>query len=336
MALKKVERALHKHRKKLESKRNVIGTGIGRKVVKGKMTKQEVVVVFVKSKKRPEQIASKDLIPASVSNITTDVVELGDVKALQDPKGKFRPAPGGVSVGHKDITAGTLGLWVQKNNAWHILSNNHVLANVNAAAIGDSIYQPGSYDGGKESDTIAKLSEFITIDFNVGDNLVDAALAKVIGGEGGDDDPSACFLGNLFAKSANAAAFTLRRKTRLQAVIPFVVGDYVDEEILNIGKPSGFGSASVGDAIKKMGRTTGLTTGTVLYENANVNVNYSNGKIAYFTDQLVAGAMSAGGDSGSAILKENNELVGLLFAGSATSTIMNRIEHVQNLLNFTL
>lgn len=328
--MKKVENALQKHRKKLELKKNVIGTGIGRKIVNGKVTNQEAVVIFVKSKKKPEQLAKRDLIPATISNVTTDVVELGEVKALQDPKGKFRPAPGGVSVGHKNITAGTLGLWVQKNDTWYILSNNHVLANSNEALMKDSIYQPGPFDDGKETDTIAKLTDYIVIDFNGGDNLVDAALAKVI-----SDFPSTCFLGNIFVKSANAISSIFRRNTRLQAIVPIDVEDYVDKNILNIGQPVSFGKASIGDKIKKMGRTTGLTTGTILYENVNVNVNYGSGKIAYFVDQLVAGDMSAGGDSGSAVLNENNEVIGLLFAGSDTSTIINRIEYVQHLL-FTL
>jgi hypothetical protein len=38
--------------------------------------------------------------------------------------------------------------------------------------------------------------------------------------------------------------------------------------------------------------------------------------------------MSQGGDSGSAVLDGNNRLVGLLFAGSDTTTIINRIENV--------
>lgn len=50
----------------------------------------------------------------------------------------------------------------------------------------------------------------------------------------------------------------------------------------------------------------------------------------------MAGAMSQGGDSGSAVLDENNRLVGLLFAGSDNSTIINRIEHVFSALDVSL
>ncbi len=58
--------------------------------------------------------------------------------------------------------------------------------------------------------------------------------------------------------------------------------------------------------------------------------------MALFTDQLMAGAMSQGGDSGSAVLDNNNNLVGLLFAGSDTSTIINRIENVFSSLGLGL
>jgi V8-like Glu-specific endopeptidase len=46
--------------------------------------------------------------------------------------------------------------------------------------------------------------------------------------------------------------------------------------------------------------------------------------------------MSQGGDSGSAVLDEKNQLVGLLFAGSDTTTIINRIENVFSALGVTL
>jgi hypothetical protein len=50
----------------------------------------------------------------------------------------------------------------------------------------------------------------------------------------------------------------------------------------------------------------------------------------------MAGAMSQGGDSGSAVLDGEKRLVGLLFAGSDNSTIINRIEHVFSALGLSL
>jgi hypothetical protein len=70
--------------------------------------------------------------------------------------------------------------------------------------------------------------------------------------------------------------------------------------------------------------------------DVTVNVQYGEGKIARFTDQFMAGAMSQGGDSGSAVLADNNHLVGLLFAGSDTTTVINRIQNVFSALGVSV
>ena len=112
--------------------------------------------------------------------------------------------------------------------------------------------------------------------------------------------------------------------------------DDVKDEILNIGVPQAVVEAELGMAIRKSGRTTGFTTGEIQQVDVTVNVQYGEGRIATFTDQLMAGAMSQGGDSGSAVLDEHNNLVGLLFAGSDTSTILNRIQNVFSELGVSL
>jgi hypothetical protein len=86
-------------------------------------------------------------------------------------------------------------------------------------------------------------------------------------------------------------------------------------------------------AIQKSGRTTGFTSGAIQQVDATVQVSYGMGQVATFTDQLVAGAMSAGGDSGSAVLDEGGRVIGLLFAGSESTTIINRIQNVLEALD---
>ena len=99
---------------------------------------------------------------------------------------------------------------------------------------------------------------------------------------------------------------------------------------------AGVKSAILGMKIKKSGRTTGITTGEITQVDVTVNVQYGEGKIATFEDQIMAGPISKGGDSGSAVLTEDNYLCGLLFAGSDEVTICNRIENVFELLNIRL
>ena len=146
--LNTVRTALTNVRTGLHGRANVLATGVGYKVSGGQRTPDLSFVCSVRHKVDLSQLAAKDRIPAEVDGVPTDVVATGTLRALQAPTGRFRPAPGGVSIGHRDITAGTLGCLVRKGGVTYILSNNHVLANSNAASPGDPILQPGPYDGG--------------------------------------------------------------------------------------------------------------------------------------------------------------------------------------------
>ncbi|MGD8471773.1 MAG: hypothetical protein PVJ82_10305, partial [Desulfobacteraceae bacterium] len=288
------------------------------------------IVCSVRQKVPTSQLSSQDLVPAAVDGTATDVVQTGVIRALQAPTDRFRPAPGGVSVGHVAITAGTLGCWVTKNGQNVILSNNHVLANSNDAEIGDAILQPGPYDGGSfPQDHIANLTQFVPISFQ--------------------GDPSECQFANTVVSVFNLGCRMIGSNTRYRATniqaqenrvdaaiaTPLNAAD-VKDEILNIGAIAGTVSGELGMAVKKSGRTTGFTTGEIQQVDVTANVQYGAGKIAVFTDQLMAGAMSQGGDSGSAVVDDNNRLTGLLFAGSDTTTIINRIENVFGALGVSL
>src|SRR5439155_6301701 len=108
----------------------------------------------------------------------TDVEEVGEIVAFTYSRRFPRPVPCGVSCGHVQITAGTLGcLVVLNNNRLCILSNNHVLANENNARPGDHIIQPGRVDGGQDpNDLIGVLERFVPISFP-GPNQADCAAA---------------------------------------------------------------------------------------------------------------------------------------------------------------
>jgi hypothetical protein len=321
---------LRDKRPQLHAQGNVVATGVGYKVTKGKKTSNLSIVCSVVKKLPLVQLPKKDMVPPAIDGIPTDVIETGYIYALQSHTARYRPAPGGVSVGHRDITAGTLGCWVKKNGQFFILSNNHVLANSNAAQIGDPILQPGPYDGGSlPGDHIANLSEFIPISFT--------------------DTPSTCPFASGVAGILNGIASILGSDARLKAVRASAQENLVDaaiarplndqdvkNEILEIGALNGVAQGGLGMAIKKSGRTTALTTGEIQQVDVTVNVQYGEGRIAFFTDQLLAGAMSQGGDSGSAVLDNSNKLVGLLFAGSDTTTIINRIENVFSALGLSL
>lgn len=321
-----VQKVLTKNRKKL-LKKNIEAVGIGYKVKDGKRTCELAVICSVKKKLPLSRISKSDLIPVKINGILTDVIEVGIIKALHT--NRHRPAPGGVSVGHIDITAGTLGCIVKNAGTRYILSNSHVLACSGDAEIRDEILQPGAHDSGVlPDDHIAELSNFVPINFS--------------------GVPSECPIANIFVKAINEILYAIGSSTCLQSIKqaetnlvdaaiarPFQDED-VSDEIMGIGQIAGIKSAILGMKIKKSGRTTGLTTGEITQVDVTVNVQYGESRIATFSDQIMAGPMCAGGDSGSAVLDENNNIIGLLFAGSDSTMVANRIENVFKLLNVHL
>jgi GH25 family lysozyme M1 (1,4-beta-N-acetylmuramidase) len=104
------------------------------------------------------------------------IVKVDKFKALRTER--HRPIQGGISIGHKDITAGTMSLLVKDKSTCEplILSNNHVLANINRGKPGDAIFQPGKADGGSSSDTVGYLDRFAIIENGA---TIDAAVAKL-------------------------------------------------------------------------------------------------------------------------------------------------------------
>ena len=138
-----------------DGKIGLVACGIGYKEVGGVKTDELCIIVSV-VKKVPLKYVN-NLVPPVVDGVKTDVQETGVFKALQVRTDKWRPAPGGVSIGHPAITAGTLGCLVQRGGETFILSNNHVLAVSNLGRPGDPIIQPGAHDGGVEPDDHMRL-----------------------------------------------------------------------------------------------------------------------------------------------------------------------------------
>lgn len=220
--------------------------------------------------------------------------------AVDDPTTSYpRPVPIGVSTGHPSITAGTIGARVTDGEQVFALSNNHVFAANNGGRQGDNLLQPGAADGGQDpDDAFGTLYDFEPLSFcRVGvceSNRIDAAVALT-----------------------------------------------TQDELANATPEGGYGSprpwtidAAIGMAVQKFGRTTGHTVGEISGIHATLDVDYRTGT-ARFEDQIVISGrgFSAGGDSGSLVVTKGLLLgdrrpVGLLFAGSASTTIANPIAHV--------
>lgn len=226
-------------------------------------------------------------------------------QTCDDPQSScLRPIPLGVSGGNiNDISkayccGGTLGALVQDANGFYILSNNHVLARTNKGESGDDIIHPGLIDqvpvcSQDASDRVADLTRFVPISFKRGTNLVDAAIAEIVPGK---VDASGTILG-------------------INTVSPHIL------------------APEIGLSVTKSGRTTGQTFGMIVAVDVTADVAYDRQcgmgtQIARFINQIriEPGAFSSGGDSGAVIVEnlgDEPQPVGLLFAGSSTTTLAN-------------
>lgn len=306
------------------AKKNVIGVALGKKRVGGEKTDEDVITVLVTTKVSAECLDPKDIVPATLCGVPTDVIEVGYIQAPPpvSPMGvwtaRHRPPVPGISIGHKDITAGTFGCMVVAGDTPVMLSNNHVFANSNKGKVGDPILQPGRIDGGVASDEVGQLLDFAPIVFPGNGNCKVASTA-------------ARLLNKLAALTGHKSRLTVDQSSgpmnQVDAAVA-VPNVPVSHEIIEIGAPVGIRDAELGMKVQKCGRTTGHTYDEVEQMEATVQVSYGPGKVGLFNHQLIMGPMSAGGDSGSAILDMDKYVVGLLFAGSDRVTIASPIQLV--------
>lgn len=99
-------------------------------------------------------------------------------------------------------------------------------------------------------------------------------------------------------------------------------------------------------SVKKSGRTSGVTTGTIKSINATVNVSYSDECagdefVTTFTGQIIVspGKFIKGGDSGSLMVENvgtNPRPIGLLYAGSKRVAIASPVKDVLDEISISL
>lgn len=204
------------------------------------------------------------------------------------------PVPAGVSTGNDQYCeSGTIGARVLSSGTIYALSNNHVFAAQNRVPVGADILQPGLFDTGcatSGTTAIGTLFAFAPISFCAGsvcpNNTIDAAIVT----------SDASRLGNWTP--------------------PFGYG--VPNHVLR--------APSLALTVRKYGRTTGQTNGTITGIDATVDVGYTTG-VARFVHQIVvstcSGVCAKPGDSGSLWVTNDasKNPVGLLFAGNQSNSV---------------
>ena len=202
---------------------------------------------------------------------------------------------------------GTLGSLIQVNGVQYILSNYHVF----------------------ESDIVPGGNGIVA---TTGDNIIQPGLIDV---------------GCNAANAQNVATLVQLSSlpgNNVDCSVAQVISGMVSTSgaILEIGTiSSSTVGASLNQAVKKSGRTTGLSSSKVSGLNATISVAYENecaGGAAFtktFTGQIVIANSKSqflnAGDSGSLMVENvttNPRAVGLLYAGSSTSAIANPINEV--------
>lgn len=302
---------------------NIHAVGVGRKVSDGRTTKTICVRIHVVQKLPESLLPAAERIPAEIDGVPTDVVESAPASITARPvapacttrrRRRQRPILAGISAGHFAITAGTLGCFCRSTRvgddpeALFALSNNHVFADVDRAAVGDNLVQPGTADGGRNpADRFATLARAVPIALGgTTPNRVDAAIGLI---------------GPTFQ---------------------------VTNEVCTIGAILGTVAPTEEMAVRKHGRTTGLTYGRVtdVSYDALVGMDHADPTvIALFEDQVrIEGAaptpvFGLGGDSGSLVVgRRNRRAVALYFAGpeSGLYGIASPIREVTRLLEIRI
>jgi hypothetical protein len=319
-------RAKEANEKLLLSKPHVIGLDVGYRIKNGKTTDERVVIVYVSRKVERSDLAEGHVIPKTLKignqRVPVDVVE----GAIDQPclfTLRSRPLRGGSSIGpvHLRLT-GTGGVCVTLNDGnTYILTNNHVIADINRAPIGTGVVQPSVPDGGTAlNDTVAALFDFVPLDF--GTTTV-----------------------TLFG-----VTFTLPNPNYVDAAIAQVTNRYNDgnREVHWVGYPQPLRRggwnlfeklALLGRRVCKMGRTTEFTIGKVVSVSYDHWVGpYANGLNAWFKNQVRIegenGPFARGGDSGSLVVDfETRRPIGLLFSIRGDSANANPIHEVLGRLN---
>jgi hypothetical protein len=299
---KKMTEARDRYQAKAMSIPGVFGTSIGIRQVAGKLVAEPAIIFHVEKKRSLQEIPVDGRIPKELEGFPTDVVAEDPPATDGAPRTqaadvnddtKYRPLKGGCQIaeGHTyPYGTGTLGCavkYIGSDRPSETLYNGRIYvlsASHVMLGVGNHIFQPTNL-----GDRIGSVRASVL------DDWVDAAIADI--------------------------------------------GWYLDgavPEIIDIGPVKGSYTVTAKDLtsnsgypVKKRGRTTGLTSGTIYALGYN-GTNRPGGDKKAVKDQIkivtrdsdnniVAGFADAG-DSGSVVINNNGQVIGLLTSMTLAGT----------------
>lgn len=269
----------------------VTGVGIGFKRVGGQKTDVIAIQVFVEHKRN---VPARQLIPAVIQGIETDVIQ-GKMFAhcLQKPIAEITPSDD-VKIYNPLIGGISIGP-CRTVDSYVFAGTLGVVVNDNAT--GNPLLLSNYHifvlnDVGAPGDQMTQPSR---VD---GGRCPDHIVGELVRGHFGDNVDCA------------VASSTHRE---------------VACEIAEIGVVNGITEAVLGMAVRKRGRTTGLTYGIVDSIDLSIKVDYGGflattvfrNQIGISVDETRNTKFGIPGDSGSVVVDSQNRIAGLYFAGDA-------------------
>lgn len=310
----------------LLARKNVIGVDIADKETGGENTGQLAIVVFVEDKQPLSTLSEADRVPPEINGVPTDVQQM--TVELQGPAWQlidqvtpevdttaYATLEGGISIGPQR------SVYLTPPDV--PTAGNYIFAGTLGAMVRD-----------RGNGQVMALTNFhvacVNNTWSVGDRMVQPSLL--------DGGSSANQFGSLTRATLSDDVDG--------AVITVDTGKASSPTVHDIGDVAGHTPATVGAAVRKRGRTTELTYGTVVSTDFTVTINYGSDvgtrtlhhQVRIQTDTSRSARFSDHGDSGSVVMDDNRMVVALLFAGSSdgTWTFANPIQAALDELNVDL
>lgn len=305
---------------------NVQAVDINEKTVDGRPTGQLSIVVYVAEKRAASELGDQEMVPGTIEGIPTDVQEETIVlqaaftpvseAVLQVDTTKYTPLRGGISMGP------CRSVFLEPPDV--PTAGNYLFTGTFGAVVKD-----------RTSGVRMALTNFhvacVDNTWSAGDVM--AQPSRVDGGSC-PSDRFGTLTRAVLSENVDGAVVTIDS------------GKTSDCSIEAIGAVKGTVAASEGMVVRKRGRTTELTHGSVDSTDVTVSIDYGDGlgphtlkhQIRVVPDTSQNPRFSDKGDSGSVVVNGDNKVLGLLFAGtlSGSATFLNPIQKVLDELDVDL
>lgn len=300
----------------------VVGVGIGIKETDGELTEDLAFRVYVTEKKDLSELPPEHVIPDEIMGFKTDVLKVYQPKLRvfveREDDTNFRPLQGGIRIGAQDVSGhGTLGWFgtLNSDSSTVLLTNKHVV--------------------------YSKTQETTTATKRVGQS----SYSRVCCCECGE-------IGQTIVGIKNSDVDCAIARVDSEIAVTLILNNDNTPERISV---TGTAAAVVGETVRKIGMRSSFTTGTVIdigavtttppTDPAGTTVSVIPNQILIRpvdaeTYEIENGkkAFSNYGDSGSVIVNEDDEIIGLLYSGdednySVDITFANNIANVLTALS---